>query len=99
MTARLPPAYLFQPTTAYQYGQPPLGGGNLGQKSFRASSPQDGAEIVYRLATGSTDRRARAQIVIHDVRGETVRTDQGPAGPGLHRVGWSFQGRTPLPIQ
>src|SRR5258707_1251137 len=52
-------AYLFQPTTAYQYGQPPLGGGNSGQKAFRAPSPQYGAEIVYRLATGSTDRRAR----------------------------------------
>src|SRR3989454_740765 len=91
-------AYLFQPTTAYQYGQPPLGGGNNGQKAFRAPSPQYGAEIVYRLATGSTDRRARTQIVIRDVRGDTVRTVQGPAGPGLHRVVWNFQGKTPPPI-
>ncbi len=91
-------AYLFQPTTAYQYGQPPLGGGNSGQKAFRAPSPQYGAEIVYRLATGSTDRRARTQVVIRDVRGDTVRTVQGPAGPGLHRVVWNFQGKTPPPV-
>ena len=72
-------AYLFQPSTAYQYGQPLLGGGSNGQKSFRASSPQYGAEIVYRLAKGNSDRRARTNIVIRDVRGDTVRTIQGPA--------------------
>src|SRR5216110_2406343 len=91
-------AYLFQPTTAYQYGQPPLGGGNAGQKAFRAPSPPYGADIVYRLATGNSDRRARTSIVIRDVRGDTVRTVQGPAGPGLHRVTWNFQGRTPPPV-
>jgi photosystem II stability/assembly factor-like uncharacterized protein len=88
-------AYLFQPTTAYQYGQQPLGGGSAGQKSFRAPSPGYGAEIVYRLASGSSDRRARTQVVIRDVRGDTVRTVQGPAGAGLHRVFWNFQGRNP----
>ncbi len=91
-------AYLFQPTTAYQYGQPPLGGGSSGQKAFRAPSPPYGAEIVYRLAIGSGDRRARTSIVIRDVRGDTVRTVQGPAGPGLHRVYWNFQGRNPPPV-
>ncbi|PYP39577.1 MAG: hypothetical protein DMD48_05995, partial [Gemmatimonadetes bacterium] len=88
-------AYLFQPTTAYQYGQSPLGGGSPGQKAFRAPSPQYGAELVYRLATGSGDRRARTTIVIRDVRGDTVRTVQGPAGAGLHRVFWNFQGKNP----
>jgi hypothetical protein len=91
-------AYLFQPTTAYQYGQSPLGGGSIGQKSFRAGSPPYGAEIVYRLAKGNSDRRARTSIVIRDVRGDTVRTVQGPAGTGLHRVYWNFQGRNPPPV-
>src|SRR2546421_3307548 len=91
-------AYLFQPTIAYEYGQSPLGGGSLGQKSFRGSSQQYGAEIVYRLATGNSDRRARTQVVIRDVRGDTVRTIQGPAGAGLHRVVWNFQGRNPPPV-
>src|SRR5262249_49589839 len=47
---------------------------------------------------GSSDRRARTTVVIRDVRGDTVRTVQGPAGPGLHRVTWNFQGRTPPPV-
>src|SRR2546426_12831090 len=33
--------------------------------------------------------------VIRDVRGDTVRTIQGPAGAGLHRVVWNFQGKNP----
>ncbi|HEV2670697.1 MAG TPA: hypothetical protein VGU74_06370, partial [Gemmatimonadales bacterium] len=90
--------YLFQPTTAYQYGQPPLGGGSTGQKAFRASSPPYGAEIVYRLAKGNPDRRARTQVVIRDVRGDSVRTLQGPAAAGVNRVYWNFQGRTPPPV-
>ena len=91
-------AYLFQPNTAYQYGQAPLGGGSPGQKAFRAPSPPYGAEIVYRLTAPNADRRARTQVVIRDVRGDTVRTLQGPAGPGLHRVFWNFQGKTPPPV-
>src|SRR5207247_4310211 len=91
-------AYLFQPTTAYQYGQAPLGGGSSGQKSFRAASPPYGAEIVYRLAKGNSDRRARTTVVIRDVRGDTVRTVQGPAGAGVNRAAWTFQGKTPPPV-
>jgi hypothetical protein len=91
-------AYLFQPKTAYQYGQAPLAGGSTGHKVFRAQSPQYGAEIAYRLTTGSGDRRARTTVVIRDVTGDTIRTIQGPAGPGLHRVTWNFQGRQPAPV-
>ena len=90
-------AYLFQPKTAYQYGQPPLGGGSPGHKAFRAQSPQYGAEIVYRLTAANSDRRARTRVVIRDVLGDTVRTIQGPAGPGLHRVVWNYAGKTPPP--
>src|SRR5258708_6297711 len=90
-------AYLFQAKTAYQYGQSPLGGGSPGQKAFRAPSPQYGAEIAYRLTAANSDRRARTRVVIRDVMGDTVRTIQGPAGAGLHRVGWDFAGQTPPP--
>ncbi|MBI1968197.1 MAG: hypothetical protein HYS40_09415 [Gemmatimonadetes bacterium] len=88
-------AHLFQPKTAYQYGQSPLGGGSSGHKVFRAQSPQYGAEIAYRLASG--DRRTQTRVVITDVRGDTVRVLNGPGGPGLHRVTWNFQGRQPPP--
>ncbi|HXM37897.1 MAG TPA: hypothetical protein VN908_04460 [Gemmatimonadales bacterium] len=91
-------AYLFQPKTAYQYGQTPGGGGSTGQKAFRAPSPPYGAEIAYRLTSGNSDRRARTRIVITDVSGDTIRTLQGPAGAGLQRVVWNFQGKQPPPI-
>jgi hypothetical protein len=91
-------AYLFQPKVAYQYGQAPLGGGSSGHKVFRAQSPQYGAEIVYRLGKGSGDRRARTRIAILDVRGDTIRTLQGPASAGVHRVVWNFAGRAPAPL-
>jgi hypothetical protein len=90
-------AYFFPPKTAYQYGQAPLGGGSPGHKVFRAASPAYGAELVYRLTQGSADRRARANILITDVQGDTVRTLTGPAGAGVHRVTWDFRGRVPAP--
>jgi photosystem II stability/assembly factor-like uncharacterized protein len=97
-SALIADAHLFQPKVAYQYGQAPLGGGSGGHKLFRAQSPQYGAEIVYRLGKGSTDRRARTRIAILDVRGDTVRTLTGPARAGVHRVVWNFAGRQPAPL-
>jgi len=86
-------AYLFQPTTAYQFGDRMVGGESTGQKWFSASSPSYGAEIVYRLTSG--EPRSRTQIVVTDVKGDTLQTLQGPGGPGIHRVNWSFQGARP----
>ncbi len=34
-------------------------------------------------------------IVITDAEGDTVRTLQGPARPGVHRVTWNFRGEAP----
>src|SRR5256885_8641107 len=90
-------AWLFDPKTAYEYGEPTRANFSAGHQWFRAASPAYGAEIAYRLTTGSTDRRAQTKIVITDVRGDTVRTLKGPAGVGLHRVTWGFQGKQPPP--
>src|SRR5439155_24369399 len=38
-------------------------------------------------------RAPQAQIIITDAKGDTIRTLNGPAGPGLHRVTWDFRGR------
>jgi hypothetical protein len=49
-------AYLFQPKTAYEYGQgPALGASSNGEghKVFSAPSPAYGAEIAYRVAAGA----------------------------------------------
>src|SRR5438094_8366932 len=88
-------AYLFEPKTAYEYGDAVRANASGGHKQFISPSPQYGAEIVYRLTTG--DRRTQTKVVISDVRGDTVRTVNGPGGPGLHRVAWGFQGRTAPP--
>ena len=86
-------AYLFAPKTAYQYGEPPGASTEPGHKHFEANGPAYGAEIVYRLTSGSA--RDRAKLVITDVRGDTVRSIEGPGGAGIHRVTWDFRGKTP----
>ncbi|HMA39312.1 MAG TPA: hypothetical protein VKP10_04505, partial [Gemmatimonadales bacterium] len=88
-------AWLFTPKTAYQYGEPTRANFSAGHKWFRAASPAYGAEIAYRLTTG--ERRTQTKIVITDVRGDTVRTVNGPGGPGLHRATWNFAGPLPQP--
>jgi photosystem II stability/assembly factor-like uncharacterized protein len=88
-------SYLFEPKVAYEYGEP-VRATVSGQKQFRAPSPPYGAEIAYRLTTG--ERRNQTKLVITDVRGDTVRTVNGPGGPGLHRATWNFQGKQPPPV-
>jgi photosystem II stability/assembly factor-like uncharacterized protein len=56
-------AYLFAPTTAFEYGQGPAVGASSngeGQKVFNAPSPQYGAEIVYRVAGNAAGTAALA---------------------------------------
>jgi len=86
-------AFLFQPKPAFEYGDPPVGGESMGQQAFEARSPSYGAEIAYRLTSG--EPRSRVQVVITGVEGDTLQTVEGPGGPGLHRVTWSFQGKRP----
>lgn len=85
--------HLFAPKRAYQYGQPPVLGEASGHQVFSAPSPPYGAEITYKLAKSV----GRAQIVVTDVRGDTIRTLQAPSRAGLQRVYWDFRGRPPRP--
>jgi hypothetical protein len=84
----------FTPKTAYQYSQ-----GNTqnftGNKYFVAPNPTYGAELVYRVTSGAS--RDTARIVVTNIRGDTVRTLNGPAGVGLHRAYWDLRGR-PRPL-
>ena len=92
-------AYLFQPKTAWQFSSSPDdglgagGGGGGGQMRFVSNPPPYGAEILYRLATGTVGARARISIV--DAAGDTLRTLTGSAAAGLQRVYWPFQGKAP----
>jgi photosystem II stability/assembly factor-like uncharacterized protein len=85
------PAFLFALRIAYEFGEAPRGGGSTGHEYFDVPGAGSQAEIVYRLTEG--DRRARTSLLITNVMGDTVRTLEGPGGPGIHRVSWDFRGR------
>ena len=85
----------FTPKTAYQYSQ--ANTQNFpGNKYFLASNPTFGAELVYRVTTGNAQSDT-ARIVVTNIRGDTIRTINGPGGPGLHRAYWDLRTR-PRPL-
>ncbi len=82
----------FTPKTAYQYSQ--ANTQNFpGNRNFVAPNPSFGAELVYRLTSGNAQRDT-ARIAVTNIRGDTVRTMNGPGGPGLHRVYWDLRTRS-----
>jgi len=87
-------ATFFVPKTAYQYSQANTQN-FTGNKYFVAANPPYGAELVYRVTSGAA--RDTARIVVTNIRGDTVRTFNGPAGVGLHRAYWDLRGR-PKPL-
>jgi hypothetical protein len=83
----------FAPKTAYQYSQANTQN-FAGNKYFLAPNPPYGAELVYRVTSGTS--RDTARIVVTNIRGDTVRTLNGPGGAGLHRAYWDLRGRARL---
>jgi len=75
----------FTPKTAYQYSQA-ITQNFMGNEIFLAPNPPYGAELVYRLTSGTS--RDTTRIVVTNIRGDTVRTLNGPGGAGLHRAYW-----------
>ncbi|MHB1297620.1 MAG: WD40/YVTN/BNR-like repeat-containing protein [Gemmatimonadaceae bacterium] len=88
-TVAAAPAHLFEPRTATQFGEPPVGGESTGNQLFQAPSPQYGADIWYRLSKAGGPTR----IVIQDAKGDTLQTLTGQGSAGLHKVSWNFNGR------
>jgi hypothetical protein len=86
---------LYAPKVAYQYGEPTVEGQDMGQFVFEAPSPAYGADIWYRLASGT---RGQTKITISDVTGDTIATVNGPASAGLHKVTWDFRGKAPKAV-
>jgi hypothetical protein len=84
----------FTPKTAYQYSQANTQN-FTGNKYFLAPNPPYGAELVYRVTSGTS--RDTTRIVVTNIRGDTVRTLNGPGGAGLHRAYWDLRGR-PRPL-
>ncbi len=84
-------ANLFTPKTAYEYSQANTQN-FTGNKYFLAPNPPYGAELVYRLTSGTS--RDTARIVVTNIRGDTIRTLTGPGGVGLHRAYWDLRTRS-----
>jgi len=83
-------AYLFQPKTAYEYGQgPALGASSNGEghKVFSAPSPAYGAEIAYRVAAGAVATASSsggdndASAAQPNAGGQAAGRGQGQRGP------------------
>jgi hypothetical protein len=87
-------AYFFAPKTAYQYSVA-NGQAFYGNQFFRAPNPPYGAELVYRLTSGTP--RDSAHIVVTNVKGDTIRLITGAGGPGVHRATWDLRGM-PRPL-
>ncbi|MEO5799681.1 MAG: hypothetical protein ABIZ70_09620, partial [Gemmatimonadales bacterium] len=83
---------VFKPRTAWQYGERRINGEDVGQGTFRATSPTYGADIAYRV-TGATANTDRATITILNAAGDTVQSLTGPGSNGLQRVSWNFRTR------
>jgi hypothetical protein len=83
--------HLFQPKTAYQWGEPPqlgLPGNGYGQAVMTYANPPYGADLVYRLGTAAS---GDAHLIVSNVAGDTLANLPGPGAAGVHHVTWNFQ--------
>ena len=80
--------YLFAPTTAFEFTQPPSGSEPRSQRGWRGESAPYGADIAYRLATPA---QGPARILIVNAVGDTILSGVGPANAGINHVVWNFQ--------
>ncbi|HEY8311908.1 MAG TPA: hypothetical protein VIG47_15195, partial [Gemmatimonadaceae bacterium] len=84
--------HFFSPSTAFQYGQSPLEGQEIGQQSFQGISAPYGAEFTYRLAPGVRDS---VKFTVTSAGGDTVAIINGPraTGASINRAYWDFRTR------
>ncbi|MGH7689365.1 MAG: WD40/YVTN/BNR-like repeat-containing protein [Gemmatimonadaceae bacterium] len=90
--------HLFQPVTAYQYGQGPEVGASAngaGQQVFEAPSPTYGANVSYRLANSV---RGGVHVIVSNVQGDTIGNLTGPGQAGIHTVTWNYQSSQRPPV-
>ncbi|AMW05880.1 WD40/YVTN/BNR-like repeat-containing protein [Gemmatimonas phototrophica] len=88
-TVAAKPVHLFQPKTAFQWGEEPLRGGSgngNAQGFFATPNPAYGANISYRI----TQAGSPARISILNAVGDTISSIAGPGSVGVHTVTWNF---------
>jgi hypothetical protein len=87
--------YLFAPKTAYAFGGAPGADISSGQSTFKGQSAPFGADIMYRLTSGSP--KDTVKLVITNVKGDTLKTLMGKGGAGVHHATWDLKAKPPTP--
>jgi photosystem II stability/assembly factor-like uncharacterized protein len=90
--------HFFVPSPAFQYGQSPLEGQEVGQKVFHGTSAPYGAEFTYRLAPGVRDS---VKFTVTNAGGDTLAILNAPRSTtaSVNRVYWDFRTRVkPVPL-
>jgi len=85
--------YLFTPGTAYAFGEAPGAEISSGQGTYKARSAPFGADIEYRLTSGSP--KDTVKFLITNVKGDTMKTLTGRGGSGVHHVTWDLRAKPP----
>ena len=88
-------SYLFAPKTAYAFGEAPGAEISSGQSTFKGQSAPFGADIMYRLTSGSP--KDSVKVVITNVKGDTLKMLFGKGGAGVHHVTWDLKAKPPTP--
>jgi hypothetical protein len=81
-------AFLFTPTTSYQYSQPPAPSELRDHGGWRPEPVPYGADISYRLASAS---QTPVRISILNSVGDTIARIAGTGNSGINRVTWNYQ--------
>jgi hypothetical protein len=87
--------YLFAPKTAYAFGGTPGADISSGQGTFKGRNAPFGADIAYRLTSGSS--KDTVKLVITNMKGDTLKTLTGRGGAGLHHVTWDLAAKRAKP--
>jgi hypothetical protein len=83
-------ATLFKPDVATQWGYEPTRGPIYGggSRRYRGENPPNGAVLHYLLPAQTKEK---AKLEIYDIQGDLVRTLEGSADAGWHKLVWDFR--------
>jgi hypothetical protein len=106
-------AFLFEPPTAFQFGQRARGGESYGHAWFARPTPGSKAAISYYISDevareiraavraereeGERPSAPRVSITVTNSAGDVVRTLSGRAAGGLHTIDWDLRVDRPEP--
>lgn len=89
------PVHLFDTQPAYLRGEAAVDGYHFaGDAMFQGQTKPSGATITYSI--GPSVQAPSAAIEILDPEGQVIRSLEGPATSGIHRIGWDLRETNPV---